>query len=229
VDTTFRGRVPWKSISPSASTPPQAGASALSSVAASASLFEIDQELDLLIEEIQEEIDTKGEPSPERIELFQEFLKAHGEKVDRIGRFVRSMEARTSHCRSEAQRLSERARTSENKVTRTKTMVLYFLKSRDLKKVEGAEFTLRRQANSQDSVIISDQEQLPLDYQTIGLTLNGRTWKTLLDLVPEDLRRTLKVSVRETSPDNDAIRLAAARKEEVSGAQVKRGEHVRVI
>jgi hypothetical protein len=201
----------------------------MSSIAATNSLFDIDAELDDLMEEIQEEIETNGEASPERIAIFHEFLKAHGEKVDRIGRFVRTMEARTSHCRAEAQRLSERARSSENKVVRTKSMVLYFLRSRELRKVEGLEFTLRKQPNSQDSVIISDEGHLPIEYKTIDLTVNGSLWTVLLDCVPEEIKRMLKAAVKETSPDNEAIRSAASRKETVPGAEVKRGEHVRVV
>lgn len=200
----------------------------MSSIAATSSLFEIDAELDALVEQIQEEIETTGEASPERTALFHDFLKAHGEKVDRIGRFVRTMEARTSHCRAEAQRLSDRARSSDNKIARTKSMVLYFLRSRDLKKVEGLEFTLRRQPNSQDSVVVSDEEQLPLEYKRVILEVNGGLWMTVLNYLPEEIKRTLKAAVKETCPDNDAIRRAAASKEEIAGAQVKRGEHVRV-
>jgi hypothetical protein len=36
-------------------------------------------------------------------------------------------------------------------------MVLYYLLSRDLKKIEGHKFTLRAQKNSQDSVRITDE------------------------------------------------------------------------
>ena len=201
----------------------------MSPVATTYSLFEIDAELDGLLEAVQEEIASNGQASPERIALFQEFLNAHGDKVDRIGRFVRCMDARITHCRAEAQRLSDRVRYSENKVARTKSMVLYFLKSRDLKKVEGLEFTLRRQANSQDSVVISDEELIPIEYKTVALEVNGVVWMALLDSVPEELRPILVSSVRGTIPDSDSIKLADSRQEAVPGAQVKRGEHVRVV
>lgn len=201
----------------------------MSSIAATYSLFEIDAELDGLLEAIEEEIASNGQASPERIALFQEFLNAHGDKVDRIGRFVRCMDARITHCRVESQRLSDRARNSENKIARTKSMILYYLKSRGLRKVEGLEFTLRRQSNSQDSVAISDEDLIPLEYKTVALEVNGHLWMELLDSVPEELRPILKNSVRETIPDNNAIRLADSRQEVVPGAQVKRGEHVRIV
>ena len=192
------------------------------------SLFEIDAELDDLMEAIQEEITSNGEPSAALLDRFQEFCKAHGEKVDRIGRFVRSMEARTQFCRSEVQRLSDRARSAESKTLRTKSMVLYYLKSRNLKKIEGIEFTLRAQTNSQDSVIIHDEEQIPIEYKTIGIAINGGLWNAILDVVPDELRRALKGAVKDSTPDNDAIKRAAMRQEQVPGAQVKRGEHLRV-
>jgi hypothetical protein len=99
----------------------------------------IDRELDALLDGIEEEIESRGEASTELMEKFQEFCEAHSEKADRIGRFVRMMDARVHYCRSEANRLQERARSCERKATQTKYMVMYYLKSRDLKKIEGRE------------------------------------------------------------------------------------------
>ena len=107
-------------------------------------------------------------------------------------------------------------------------MVLYYLKARNLKKVEGIEFTLRAQGNSQDSVIIYDEEQIPIEYKTVGIAINGGVWNAILDVLPEELKRALKGAVKDSTPDNDAIKRAAARQEQVPGAQVKRGEHLRV-
>lgn len=201
----------------------------MSTIATTSSLFEIDAELDDLMEAVQEEIASNGDASAALIERFQKFCEAHGEKVDRIGRFVRTMEARTQHCRSEAQRLTERARAAESKTLRTKSMVLYYLMSRGLRKIEGPEFTLRRQANPQDSVVIHDEEQIPIDYKTVAVAINGRLWNAILDAVPDDMQRALKAAVKESEPNNEAIKLAAARREQVPGAEVKRGEHLRVV
>lgn len=52
----------------------------MNSIATSHSLFEIDTELDALLEEIQEEIGLLGEPSQEITDLFQQFCQSHGEK-----------------------------------------------------------------------------------------------------------------------------------------------------
>src|SRR3954453_15673045 len=127
----------------------------MASIAEASSLFEIDIELDSLLEQMEEQVEADGEASEDLVTRFHQFCEAHGEKVDRIGRFVRMMEAREQFCRTEAARLCERARAAAGKVDRTKNMVLYYLLSRDLKKIEGYQFTLRAQKNSQDSVRIT--------------------------------------------------------------------------
>jgi hypothetical protein len=200
----------------------------MASIAEGSSLFEIDMELDGLLEEIQEQVESQGEASEDLVSRFQQFCEAHGEKVDRIGRFVRMMEAREQFCRSEATRLGERARAAAGKVERTNNMVLYYLLSRDLKKIEGYQFTLRAQKNSQDSVRIIDEATLPKSYCRIEARIPGIIWETVLSILPDELARTLESSVQETRPDNDAIKAALAQSEAVPGAEVRRGFHLRV-
>ena len=201
----------------------------MASIAESNSLFEIDMELDGLLEEIQEQVESEGQASEDLVARFQQFCEALGEKVDRIGRFVRMMEAREQFCRSEATRLGERARAAAGKVERTKNMVLYYLLSRDLKKIEGYQFTLRAQKNSQDSVRITDEATLPKSYCRIEARIPGIIWETVLSILPDELARTLESSVLETRPDNDAIKAAVAQSEVVPGAEVRRGLHLRVV
>jgi len=200
----------------------------MASIAQDHSLFEIDRELDTLLDEIEEEIENRGEASTELVERFQHFCDAHGEKADRIGRFLRMMEARVQHCRSEAGRLQERARSSERKATQTKYMVMYYLKSRDLKKIEGREFTLRIQKNSQDSVRFTDETQVPLQYRTVSARLDGLSWERVVENVPEELKRLLVASIQETAPSNEAIKNAVQNQITVPGVEVYRGDHLRV-
>jgi hypothetical protein len=200
----------------------------MASIAESNSLFEIDMELDGLLEEIQEQVESEGQASEHLVARFQQFCGAHGEKVDRIGHFLRMMEAREQFCRGEAARLSDRARAAAGKVERTKNMVLYYLLSRDLKKIEGYQFTLRAQKNSQDSVRITDEAAVPRAYCRIEARIDGVVWETVLSLLPDELAKTLESSIEQTRPDNDAIKAAVAQKEVVPGAEVRRGTHLRV-
>jgi hypothetical protein len=200
----------------------------MASIAEANSLFEIDMELDMLLEQIELQIESEGQPSEESVARFQQFCEARGEKVDRIGRFVRMMEAREQFCRNEATRLGDRARAAATKVERTKNMALYYLLSRDLKKVEGQQFTLRAQKNSQDSVRITDESALPKCYCRIEARVPGVIWETVLSLLPEELAKKLESAIQESRPDNDAIKTAVAQNEIVPGAEVRRGMHLRV-
>jgi len=200
----------------------------MASIAEESSLFEIDVELDGLLEEIEGQVESEGQAAEGLVARFQQFCEAHGEKVDRIGRFVRIMEAREQFCRSEAARLSDRARAAAGKVERTKNMVLYYLLSRDLKKIEGYQFTLRAQKNGQDSVRITDEAAVPKSYCRIDVRIDGVIWETVLSVLPEELATALESSVQETKPDADAIRAAMLRQEQVPGAEVRRGSHLRV-
>jgi hypothetical protein len=200
----------------------------MSTIAATNSLFEIDVELDSLLDEIEEQTAQGGEPSGELVARFQQFCSAHDEKVDRIGRFLRQMEAREQFCRSEAVRLSDRARAAAGKVERTKNMVLYYLMCRDLKAIEGREFSLRVQKNSQDSVIITDGAALPLAFRRIDARICGVLWERVLLLLPDELSKSLESSVQEIRPNADAIKAATTRNEQVPGAEVRRSSHLRV-
>ena len=200
----------------------------MSSIAQEHSLFEIDRELDMLLDEIEDEIEIRGDVTAELVDRFQQFCEAHSEKADRIGRFLRMMEARVQYCRSEASRLQERARSSERKATQTKYMVMYYLKSRDLRKIEGREFTLRIQKNSQDSVRFTDETRVPMRYRTVAARIDGRLWERIIELVPEEVSRLLVASMQEAAPSNEAIKSAVQNQITVPGAEVYRGDHLRV-
>jgi hypothetical protein len=107
-------------------------------------------------------------------------------------------------------------------------MVLYYLLSRDLKKIEGYQFTLRAQKNSQDSVRITDEAAVPKCYCRIDARITGVIWETVLSLLPEELAKALESSIQETRPDNDAIKAAVSQNEVIPGAEVRRGTHLRV-
>jgi hypothetical protein len=200
----------------------------MSTIAATNSLFEIDAELDGLLDEIEEQPAQGGEPSGELVARFQQFCSAYGEKVDRIGRFLRQMEVREQFCRSEAARLSDRARAAAGKAERTKNMVLYYLMSRDLKAIEGREFTLRAQKNSQDSVRITDEAALPAAFRRIDARIGGVLWTTVLSNLPDELGRMLESAVEESRPDTDSIKAAILHEEQVPGAELRRGWHLRI-
>ena len=86
-------------------SPAQEKKSAPETIASDHSLLEIDRELDVLFDQMEDELEENGAASPESVARFHAFCDAYGEKVDRIGRFIRVMEARTAYCKAEAARL----------------------------------------------------------------------------------------------------------------------------
>jgi hypothetical protein len=146
----------------------------------------------------------------------------------RFGRFLRIMEAREQYCRSESARLTDRARAAAGKVERTKNMVLYYLLSRDLKKIEGYQFTLRAQKNGQDSVRITDEAAVPKSYCKIDARISGVLWDTVLASLPDELGKILESTVEESRPDTDSIKAAFQREENIPGVEWRRGWHLRI-
>jgi Siphovirus Gp157 len=119
-------------------------------------------------------------------------------------------------------------KSAENKVERTKALVLYYLQSREITKMEGKQFTLRCHKNPQDSVRISDPSLIPLRLKRVEARFDGGTWERIVAAVSEDLRAVLVAGIQDLSPMNDAIKQAVAQREIVKGAIVTRGYHVRV-
>ena len=209
-------------------TPAQENKSVPETIASDHSLLEIDRELDVLFDSIQEELEEDGIASPASIARFHAFCDAFGEKVDRIGRFIRVMEARSAYCKAEAARLLARGKSAEAKVEQTKALILYYLQGREMTKMEGKQFTLRCQKNSQDSVRVSDPALLPLRLQRVEARFEGGTWEQILAALPQELKPVLVAGIQHLAPMNDVIKQAIARNEAVEGATVTRGYHIRV-
>ena len=192
------------------------------------SLLQIDQELDALLEQIEDEIEAHGEASKESMNRLQVFAEAMNIKVDRIGRYLSVMEARAMHCKKEAARLATRAKRAESKIERTKQMVLYYLASHDLTKLESDNIALRRQQNSQDSVIITNADAIPQELRKYELAVEGLLLRRLKEVLPDDLSLDLDHAVKSSQPSNSAIRRHVANGGRVEGAEVKRLCHLRI-
>jgi Gp157 protein len=197
-------------------------------IASDNSLLDIDREIDVMLDLMQDELEETGEISDESRNQFQRFCEAFGQKVDRIGRFIRVMEAREAYCKSEAARLAARGKAAENKAAQTKALVLYFLEARGLSKMEGLQFTLRRQKNSQDSVKIKNPDAIPMRLRRVAAKFDGDLWETIRAALPEDLKRPFDASLEDSFPCNDGIKREIAAGAEFEGVSIARGYHVRV-
>lgn len=207
---------------------PTGSPSSPTSIATDHSLLELDIELDALLEQIQDEIEEQGEASAEAMDRFQLFCEAMDLKIDRIGRFLRVMETRAEYCKKESARYAARAKRAQNKIERTESMVLYYLASHDLKKIESHEFTLKRNKNSQDSVEITQPDIIPADLRRFEAKIDGALWLEVIDALPKTLVELLVDCVRSSEPSNSAIKAHIANGGVVAGASVKRGYHLRI-
>jgi hypothetical protein len=198
-----------------------------SKIADDHSLLKIDQELDLLLEQIEDEIEESGEASKEAMDRLELFCQAMNVKVDRIGRYLSVMEVRAEHCRKEAARYAARAKRALNKIDRTKAMVLYYLESHDLRQLETEDTTLRRQKNSQDSVIVTNPDAIPPDLKRYELKVAGDVWMKVFLALPEELAEALQAALSSAEPINQAIKQCFAGGKTIDGVVVKRLYHLR--
>jgi hypothetical protein len=197
-------------------------------VATEHSLLELDTELDALLDRIEDEIEEQGEASAEAIARFQLFCQAMEMKIDRIGRFLGIMETRAEYCKKESSRYATRAKRAQAKIDRTEEMILYYLASHDLKKIESQAYTLKRNKNSQDSVAITQADAIPTEFRRIEAKVEGPLWLEVIDALPEALAEPLAGCVKSSEPSNTAIKAHIASGGTVDGAKVKRGYHLRV-
>jgi hypothetical protein len=197
-------------------------------IAADNSLFDIDRELNLMLDMMDQEIEEQGQASNESMERFTKFCEAFGEKIDRIGGFIRVMEARANYCKSEGERLSPRGKAAQNKVKQMQNLVLYYLASHEMTKVEGHQFTLRRQKNGQDSVRVLDEGNIPTNLRRIEAKMGGSLWERVLAALPEELASAVAQSVSSSVPSNEAIKQFISAAGPIDGVKVVRDYHLRV-
>jgi hypothetical protein len=162
------------------------------------SLLTLDRELDFVLEQIEDEIEESGEASKEAMDRLQLFCQAMNVKVDRIGRYLAVMKTRAAHCKQEATRYAARAKRAESKIARTESMVLYYLESHDLKQPESADFTFRRQKNSQDSVIVRNAQAVPPELNRYELKMDGTFYLNVVRALPDEMAAGLRASVKFT-------------------------------
>ncbi|HEY2038205.1 MAG TPA: siphovirus Gp157 family protein [Edaphobacter sp.] len=131
------------------------------------------------------------------------------------------------HRRKEAARYTARAKGAQNKIDRTKGMVLYYLESHDLKQFETDDTTLRRQKNSQDTVIVSNPDAIPPDLKRYEAKISGDIWMKIFLALPEELAAALESKVSSAEPMSQAIKQLIASGRTVDGVQVDRLYHLR--
>jgi hypothetical protein len=197
-------------------------------------LFDLDESLSLLMESAAEAAaDNNGDIPEELRQALLDYCEAFGAKVDNIANYIKSQgfEARTA--KFEIDRLQSRQNSAENKVERLKDLLKYFMETRGLRCMKGRLNTISLRKNSQDSLVVDGVDRIPSEYCRVSITLALSELEELLRHLPEEhvLRARLTTDgsgLLRRELDNTKLRTALASGVPVRGAELRRGQHVRL-
>jgi len=194
------------------------------------SLFDIDERLVDLMDRIEAATET-GDIPQELIQEANDYLEAFRTKVDRIAGYWRWQESIARICGEEAERLSARKKAADGRVNRLKNMLLAFMMSRGLKKLEGEKAAIGMQANGMPSLVIDDPVQIGERFFESSVRLTKTELQELVyQLAEGELRHRLEtiLSGDGWEINGSAVRSAMANNVTVSGARLVKGHHVRL-
>ena len=223
------------SLAPFESSQPETtgtGALAPRDLSKAMSLFELDESLRLLLDSAWEAAEeNNGEIPQELQQALLDYCEAFGEKVDNIARYIHAQEAVIAIAGTEAERYSRRKATAENAVVRLKGLLKYFMESRQIRSMKGRLNTISLRKNSQDSLLLSDPTRLPAEYCRVFLSMSAAEWNDAVRYLPENHPVRVRFGnpdALKREPDNARIREAIGARIAVEGAELKRGEHIRL-
>jgi hypothetical protein len=204
-------------------------------LASEMTLFELDESLSLLMESATEAAaDNSGEIPDELRRALLDYCEAFGAKVDNIANYIKSQEFEARNAKTEIDRLQSRQAAAENKVERLKGLLKYFMEAHGLRNMKGRLNTIWLRKNSQDSLVVDSIDRIPLEYWRISISLSHPELEELLRSLPEEhcLRARLAPEGNDgyvrREPDNTKLRTALASGATVQGAELRRGQHVRL-
>ena len=203
-------------------------------LASEMSLFQLDETLSLLTESATEEAtDGNGEIPDELRQALLDYCEAFGAKVDNIANYIKAQEGEARNAKVEIERLQTRQAVAENRVERLKGLLKYFMDARGLWSMKGRLNTISLRRNSQDSLIVEAPEGIPGEFCKLSITIAVPDWEELVAHLPDDhdLRARLANdgnAVGKREPDNAKLRAALQSDRSIVGAQLRRGQHVRL-
>lgn len=195
------------------------------------SLFDLDERLIELMERADEEAGESGTVSEALLLEITNYLEAFRGKVDRIAGYLRWQESIAAICGEETSRLAARKKAADGRVTRLKTMLLAFMKTHDLKKLEGETSSIGMQPNSNALLVVDDPLKIGEAFFERNFRLTKLEWQEILyQLEDGELRRRFEYAVHsgEWEINTSAVRAAITNNAGVEGARLVKGDHIRV-
>ncbi|MDA8218632.1 MAG: siphovirus Gp157 family protein [Dehalococcoidales bacterium] len=195
------------------------------------SLFDIDERLVELMDQVADAAADGKELPSELVEEMNEYIEAFHYKVDRIAGYLRWQESIASICGAEAERLSGRKKAAEGRVSRLKNMLLHFMLSRGLKKLDGERAAIGLQPNSAASLVVDDPLKIGECFfeRSIGFT-KTELQELIYQLSAGDLRDRLEAQLAEDGwqVNGSAVRAAIVNGTEIDGVRLVKGHHIRI-
>lgn len=194
------------------------------------SLFDLDERLVELLE-CADDAAQVGEIPQELLMEINNYLEAFQTKVDRIAGYWRWQESTSAICAEAAERLSTRKRGCDRRLNRLKEMLVAFMMSRGVKRLEGEKAAIGLQANSMASLAIDDPLQIGECFfeKTLRFT-KTELQEVVYQLADGQLRQRLEAAL--TLPgwevDGTAVRFAITSGSNITGARLVKGHHVRL-
>ena len=196
------------------------------------SLFELDESLCLLMDSAVEAAAENNGELPEELErALVDYCEAFGQKVDNIAQYIRSQEFEAANAGEEIDRLAGRKAAAKNRVARMKDVLKYFMQSRDLRCLKGRLNTISLRKNSQDSLVLADNAKIPTEYCKVSVVLNARDWEELLSYLPPGHGLWMRLQSGngiKHETDEASLRAALVSGAVVEGAELRRGQHIRL-
>jgi hypothetical protein len=162
-------------------------------------------------------------------DLAQTLQKAV-DKRDRVGQFIRHLEAQGQFAGEEAKRLAERKHMFERAAERLRTYVKWTIESMGQdeqgkwRKLEGrtVTFSLRKLP---DILQVDDELTIPAEYKTLVITVPAAAWQRHLEACSD--RDVILAAITATEVKLDRRRLLARLKEgaELPGADIRLGDY----
>jgi len=195
------------------------------------SLFDIDDRLADLMDQLAETAADGQAPPEELIEQINDYIEAFHAKVDRIAGYLRWQESIASICATEAERLSARKKAAEGRVSRLKNMLQHFMLSRGLKRLEGERAAIGLQPNSAASLVVDDPLRIGECFFERPIAFTKTELQELVHQLPAgDLRSRLEALLPTDGwqINGSAVRAAIANGAGIEGARLVKGHHIRI-
>jgi hypothetical protein len=197
-------------------------------------LLELDESLCLLMDSAAEAAaENSGEIPQELKQAVLDYCEAFGAKVDNIANYIKSQENEMRNAKTEIDRLQSRQTAAEHKVERLKGVLKYFMQTRNLSSMKGRLNTISLRKNSQDSLIVERPERVPPEYWRVTITIGLVELLELVKQLPDGCPLRARLTPDHNGPlkpevDNAKLRLALASGSPIDGAELRRGQHVRL-